>query len=86
MLANYVQGFQHHLTNIDECTQITKEYIKNWPKYTDVIISVDACSINPYVTLFRNKTVKGLLDYIETETSQILLNPNEITVSVFEDF
>ncbi|KAK8899972.1 hypothetical protein M9Y10_002295 [Tritrichomonas musculus] len=79
-----LESVHNKLTQIKECQLIAREFTKNWPKNTKIILGVDACSVNPYVALFKNRTVKGLID--DDPISKNMINENEITISIFEEW
>ena len=72
------------LTNISECEQIIQENTEKWPKNESVILTVDAASVYPAVTLLKNHTIKGLIE--TNENDELLLTPGSITIQLFENW
>lgn len=77
-----LNDFQAQLTDITKAAQIAQEYSKNWTLNEPVILAVDACSVNPTVSIFSNGTVKGLIH--EYQMKGDLLTQASNTISVFE--
>lgn len=49
-----------------------------------VILAIDACSVNPTVSIFSNRTVEVLLE--KYQMSDDLLTQSSTTISVFEEW
>lgn len=77
-----LNGFQKYLTDINKASEIAKEYSKNWSFNEPVILAVDACSVNPSVSLFSNGTITGLIH--EFYMDKDFLTEASTTISVFE--
>ncbi|KAK8837685.1 hypothetical protein M9Y10_036220 [Tritrichomonas musculus] len=77
-----LNGFQKYLTDIDKASEIAIEYSKNWSYNEPVILAVDACSLNPAVSLFSNGSITGLIH--EYQMDKELLSQASTTISVFE--
>ena len=77
-----LSDFQAQLTDITKVAQIAQEYSKNWTLNEPVILAVDACSVNPTVSIFSNGTVKGLIHEYQMDSD--LLTQASNTISVFE--
>lgn len=72
------------LSNLSECREIVKENTENWPKKQSVILAVDAASVNPSISLFNNKTIKGLLNQYENDEK--FLTSGSVTIKLYEQW
>ncbi|KAK8860925.1 hypothetical protein M9Y10_012617 [Tritrichomonas musculus] len=70
------------LTDLSQTHLIIEENTKNWPKNESIILAVDACSVNPSVTLFSNQTMQGLIK--KTEKNEEFQTSGQITIKLFE--
>lgn len=80
----FLNDFQNFLTDITKTKIIAEEYSKNWSANEPVILAVDACSVNPTVSIFSNGTVEGLIE--KYQMSKDLLTQSSTTISVFEEW
>lgn len=72
------------LTDLSQTHLIIEENTKNWPKNVSIILAVDACSVNPSVTLFSNQTIQGLIK--KTEKNEEFQTSGQITIKLFEEW
>ena len=55
------------LTDLSETHLIIKENTENWEKNQNVILGVDAASVNPAVTIFNDQSIEGLVNNYESK-------------------
>lgn len=72
------------LTDLSEILLIIKENTENWGKNQNVILGVDAASVNPAVTIFNDQSIKGLINKYESKDK--FLTKGSITLKLFEDW
>ena len=72
------------LTNLSETHLIIKENTENWEKNQNVILGVDAASVNPAVTIFNDQSIKGLVNNYESKDK--FFTQGSVTLQLFEEW
>ena len=72
------------LKDLSETHLIIKENTENWEKNQNVILGVDAASVNPAVTIFNDQSIKGLVNNYESKDK--FFTQGSVTLQLFEEW